>query len=216
MLLSQIWSGRETLHESGSKERAALKLPFPTSLTRDDARFGRRKCYLYFSIFIFIILGAVEFFILVSFSNSLTLSFNCKYSSVSNTSLCNKISYKSIVIFFLWCNSCDSFYFDDLQHISCIFSRCKRSVRSPYGTPYNLRTECPALLITLTWRCGYAAVFSSPFICLIAFFTFHPFSYKAIINLLPFSVQTVYEFVPVEPSERVKVLVRVSCSFHAE
>ena len=56
--------------------------------------------YFAFSILIFIILGAVEFFILVSFSNSLTLSFNCKYSSVSNTILCSKISYKSIVIYF--------------------------------------------------------------------------------------------------------------------
>lgn len=79
---------------------------------------------------------------------------------------------------------------------------------------------CPALERTavneLGKGIGYAAVFNSPLICLMAFFTFHPFSYRAIMNLLPFSVQTVYEFVPVEPSERVKVLVRVSWSFHAE
>ena len=94
-----------------------------------------------------------------SFNISLLISlFCCLMTDRTSSISCAKCV--SIVIYFL-CDSCDSFDFDDLQHISCIFSRCKRSVRSPYGTLCNLRTECPVVLIALTWRCGYAALESS-------------------------------------------------------
>lgn len=48
---------------------------------------------------------------------------------------------------------------------------------------------------------GYAAGFSSPFICLMAFFTFQSFSYRAIMKRTPLVVHTVYTLVPVEPSD---------------
>nr|DAM06355.1 MAG TPA: Endothelial cell-specific chemotaxis regulator [Caudoviricetes sp.] len=84
-----------------NQRKGSPKLPFPADWRQLMCRpKPLTLTYFAFSILIFIILGAVEFFILVSFSNSLTLSFNCKYSSVSNTILCSKISYKSIVIYF--------------------------------------------------------------------------------------------------------------------